>query len=48
VKGVLKSFAFKDFTSGSCCEDEKIEMFAVDDGDVEVMVKKIEVKDVRE
>ena len=45
---MLKSFAFKDFTSGSYCEDEKVEKFAVDDGDVKVMVKRIEVKDVRE
>jgi len=48
VKGVLKAFAFKNFTSGSCSEDEKVEKFAVDNGDIEVLVKRIEVKDVGE
>jgi len=47
VKGVLKLLAFKAFTSGSCCEDEKVEKFSVDDGDVEVMGERIEVKDVK-
>ena len=41
------SFAFKYFTSGSCCEDEKVEKFAIDDGDVEVMVESIKVKNFR-
>ena len=48
VKGVLKTFTFKNFTSGGCSEDEKVEKFAVDGRDVEVIVRWIKMKDIGE
>ena len=48
VKGVLEAFTLKDLASCGCSEDEKVENFAVDDGDVEVIVRWNKMEDVGE
>ena len=48
MKGVLKVFVLKKVTGGCCCENKQIKDIDVDDGDVEVVIKGVEMKDLCE